>query len=349
MKSDAVRGTCLLMCPESEIQMRQREGLVHVLETRDRREVRKGERIMADRRRMVKSYSRSAAGKDMLCADVLRPPPVLKRTINYLLSVAVCETNVAWPTVYEFVTDRLRSVRQDMVIQQPPAAVCCSILEPMVRFHAYAAYRLCEEPLEVYDPHLNATHLNESLKQLLVSYDASEISTMSPAQDQMEALYGLLHLGNVDALYRMLSLTPSKDGMLDIALQMSIARFHNNYVRVCRLMKHLPPLLACVAALHLPSIRRNALSVMNSAYSSKNLHFPVEHLGRLLLYESDKEVIEDCSHYGLRASDSSVTFLKGSFDFEAKDSKVKKLGFVDESIASVSLPELLLSDGDPES
>lgn len=64
--------------------------------------------------------------------------------------------------------------------------------------------------MEVFDAHLNRTQLNECLKQLLVCYDGvdGDAEELSPAREQMEALYGLLHLGNVDALYRLLSLRP---------------------------------------------------------------------------------------------------------------------------------------------
>lgn len=40
------------------------------------------------------------------------------------------------------------------------------------------------------------------------------------------------------------------------ALQMSLSYFEGNWVRICRLMVELPALLACIAALHLPNIRR---------------------------------------------------------------------------------------------
>lgn len=62
----------------------------------------------------------------------------------------------------------------------------------------------------MFDGHLNRTQLNECLKQLLVCYDGvdGDAKELSPAREQMEALYGLLHLGNVDALYRLLSLRP---------------------------------------------------------------------------------------------------------------------------------------------
>lgn len=43
--------------------------------------------------------------------------------------------------IYDFILDRLRAVRQDMIIQNFPVADSISILQPIVRFHAYAAYR----------------------------------------------------------------------------------------------------------------------------------------------------------------------------------------------------------------
>lgn len=43
-------------------------------------------RNVPDRRKMVKMFSRSAAGKDLTNPEDLRPPPVLKKTVNYLLS-----------------------------------------------------------------------------------------------------------------------------------------------------------------------------------------------------------------------------------------------------------------------
>lgn len=44
-------------------------------------------------------------------------------------------------SVYDFVFDRLRAVRQDMVIQGIVGADAIDILEKIVRFHLYASYR----------------------------------------------------------------------------------------------------------------------------------------------------------------------------------------------------------------
>lgn len=66
----------------------------------------------------------------------------------------------------------------------------------------------------MFDPVLNKTHLNETLKQLLVFYDEMAMerdgSKLDPTVDQMEALYGVLHMGYEDALLRMLSFKVQK-------------------------------------------------------------------------------------------------------------------------------------------
>jgi len=46
-----------------------------------------------------------------------------------------------WCVVYDFVFDRLRAVRQDLVIQGLSSADSIMVLEPIVRFHSYAGYR----------------------------------------------------------------------------------------------------------------------------------------------------------------------------------------------------------------
>lgn len=60
--------------------------------------------------------------------------------LNVYCSVATA-LNVPWIVIYDFIMDRLRAVRQDMVIQNLSAADSISLLQPMIRFYALAAYR----------------------------------------------------------------------------------------------------------------------------------------------------------------------------------------------------------------
>lgn len=54
---------------------------------------------------------------------------------------------------------------------------------------------------------------------------------------------------------------------------------------------------------------------MTTAYSSKNLKVPAEHLKKLLLYNSLEDLFLDCKHFGVSCNkkEGCVQFLKGSF------------------------------------
>ena len=74
-------------------------------------------------------------------------------------------------SVYDFVFDRLRAVRQDLVVQQGDFRssrdpVVAQILELCVKFHLIAGYR-CSE-VSGFDSRTNFAHLLECLKALLV-------------------------------------------------------------------------------------------------------------------------------------------------------------------------------------
>lgn len=51
-------------------------------------------------------------------------------------------TDHSWLFLYEFVYDRLRAVRQDMVIQRIAGPAAVHILQTIAQFHIYAGYRL---------------------------------------------------------------------------------------------------------------------------------------------------------------------------------------------------------------
>ena len=50
-----------------------------------------------------------------------------------------------WSFLYEYVFDRLRAVRQDMVIQNIEGQDAIQILQIAVRFYIYAGYRLATD------------------------------------------------------------------------------------------------------------------------------------------------------------------------------------------------------------
>ena len=48
----------------------------------------------------------------------------------------------SWPVAYEFIVDRLRAVRQDMIIQNTNSKERLLLLEAMIPFYIESQYRL---------------------------------------------------------------------------------------------------------------------------------------------------------------------------------------------------------------
>uniref|UniRef100_A0A914S9U3 SAC3/GANP/THP3 conserved domain-containing protein n=1 Tax=Parascaris equorum TaxID=6256 RepID=A0A914S9U3_PAREQ len=55
--------------------------------------------------------------------------------------VSEYDSREAWPDVYEFVSDRLRAIRQDMIVENLDAEKSILLLESMIPFYAEAEYR----------------------------------------------------------------------------------------------------------------------------------------------------------------------------------------------------------------
>lgn len=340
-----IKGTCTDMCPVRERKLREKEGLLHLFELPIGTPLQPAPK--AHPYLTVKSFSRSAAGQHTPHQDDLRSPAVLYKTVCHLLTNIIERQGIEWCIVYDFVFDRLRAVRQDLVIQGLGSVDSIKVLEPIVRFHSYAGYRLCAEPLSKFDPAINLTHSLECLKRLLMLYgEVQQDCHDTPgteARAEMEALYLLLTLGNSETLSRSLHLPGElrKHPALKTAFSMSLALWCGNYIRACALLPRLSPLLMCVAAQQLPLIRRQALQEMSCAYSSRNLTFPLGTLRALLLYKTNEQVESDCRRYSILVKDNDVSFWKGAFQPNTHGPCLN-VECVDTALQSCDLPGLLL-------
>lgn len=131
---------------------------------------------------------------------------------------------------YDFIFDRLRAIRQEIVMQNYNAQQTIKFLQPMIMFLSYSRYKLCEETVDNFDPKICDQHLQECLKRALVCYD--EISVVNLKQIEInsrafiEALYQIFNLGSLDALSRCLTL-PKEIRYLQnsLTLQLKIKMF----------------------------------------------------------------------------------------------------------------------------
>ena len=104
--------------------------------------------------------------------------------------------------LYDFLFDRLRSVRQDLVVQSAPDDVQLHILATCVRFHLVFGHLLAQH--STFSQHLNSQHQLECLKSCLVlgetsSSSSSSSSSRSQEESDMETMQCLYLLTNLDS------------------------------------------------------------------------------------------------------------------------------------------------------
>ncbi|KAJ3599254.1 hypothetical protein NHX12_033217 [Muraenolepis orangiensis] len=306
----APRGTCQSMCPKRELQERESQNRLHRFETlagteRDRRP-------RADPLRAVKEYSRPAAGKDSARSSDLRPPALLFKTVCYLIDdIATMPGRTPWTEAYNFVFDRLRSVRQDMIIQRTAGPDCVAVLERTVRLLVYASFRLCGEPLRRYDPRFNDTQLQESLSWLMQGY-AKEPGPHAN-QEEFQALSCSRVLQHTMELPKRLRTSPA----VALALSINRAFSERNPVRLLRLARRLSFLQSCALHRHVAACHRDLLLVYSHGLSGRNCRFPLRRLAELLGLEDATATAAGqlCQAAGLQVhqGDQTVVFSKTGF------------------------------------
>ncbi|XP_051165414.1 germinal-center associated nuclear protein [Leptopilina boulardi] len=340
-------GTCMAMCPKSERLMREEKRLLHIFERKEEK---------ADPTKTVKCFNRPAAGRTMTDLSELRPKPVLIMTMNYLFTKIATRADYNWSFIYDFIFDRLRAIRQDLVIQRINPLDTIEILEPIVRFHVYAAQRLCTHSISTFDPKINNQHLLECLKHLLVCYDECSNVTLNDFnineslrnlnlndnRTQMEAIYILVNLGEINSLTRGLNLPIKYKESREVkqAMEISFSAYLNNYVRTCRLISTLSPLLKCAALCNLRKIRRVALEIMSVGYNSRTLSFPEEKLQEILLYRDIDQIRIDSRFFGFMYTNGNIFFEKEKFQNTDKIANPEML-FNEKELHKL-LPDILL-------
>ncbi|CAH2990945.1 unnamed protein product [Chilo suppressalis] len=322
--NDTIAGTCYSMCPQDEIDLRVRENSVHILE------------VIGPVKKLVKSYCRSAADSNMAVPRILRPYSTLKETLEYLLFEVLKRRDVPTVVLYDFINDRLRAIRQDMTIQRLLSKQCACLLEPMIRFYVYFAYRLYEQPINDFDPVLNKKYLLECMKWFLSCCDdmdqkgedkleelTAPFSNLNINKNEfdrtlVESLYILCNLYDIHPLLRYLSLPRDlkRDSMLNLSYNIAVANIKGDFINTCRLIDKLCPLTYCAIFLYLPEIQKHALQVLAYGYNSKQLTVPGEVLQTWLRFNNKDETLAVCRHYGLEIKNNAVRFARDSFKKE---------------------------------
>lgn len=162
-KATSTQGVCPDMCPEKERLSRISKHRVANFE------LEKGSKSTMNHSIAVKEYSRSSADQESPLPHELRPEPVLKLTMTYLLQniMDLCDdpdTSICdW---YHFLWDRTRSIRKDITQQELCSTETVLLVEQCARFHIHCAARLIAEEPQVFDQRINTENLTKCLQSL---------------------------------------------------------------------------------------------------------------------------------------------------------------------------------------
>ena len=300
-------GTCVLMCPPAERELRVRKNDIELFERRD-----PNDRNSSDETLAVKKYTRIV---DNVTPDMVRTRDALAMTASYLYGLLDDRPEVPFMLKSKFLWDRLRSVRQDLSLQAITDGFAERLLEQMARFAILSEHELCEETATVANPdghnsHLNVEQLAKTLTSLRHMYDdraARGVGTDCPgAEAEMFAFQLLLRIDshgryNVQRSEMLNDLRSARPAVLlssDVQLALAANRAYHadNIVEFFRLVQRASYLQACVLHKYFSKMRSRALEVMNATYGKQAM--PLAEVARLL-HTSAEEAEALAAHHGL--------------------------------------------------
>lgn len=321
---------CRDMCSAEERRFRERNGLLHRLELchlsdwdmymgSHRKKTARTDRIaefavpkkvggFTDQTRAVKQFKRSSAGENLMLGEEIRPTETLKLTIDYLCfdlierakEIKGMKTINIFGHYYDFVFDRLRSIRQDLVLQRAFDSNCLYLLERCIEFYlsSYYCYLIFKskesrEDVQSLERHfsvaINSKHLIECLSLLMKFYDHFQDYLWSRSRPLFETINLLADLDNFERNERFLALrkvSKSKD-LLDCNLIRVTERLRADYltgnmIKCLRLGRRCLPKaqLYSIAfyVLALPRIHLKLVQQICVGYRSPRTQVPVDTL-----------------------------------------------------------------------
>ncbi|EKM74835.1 hypothetical protein AGABI1DRAFT_132809 [Agaricus bisporus var. burnettii JB137-S8] len=174
-------GTCMDMCPRFERYRRERENNLFEWET-----IPGTKRI--NHKRAVKMYER-AAGDKTLPSD-LRPPKVLKKTLDYLFHDLL--PRGGFSQTYTFIRDRSRAVRNDLTLQHELGSIAIECHDRCARFHILALH--LERDKSGFSVALEEQQLMNTLQSLKEFYEEQRGHYESPTELEMRVYHRLIHI-----------------------------------------------------------------------------------------------------------------------------------------------------------
>ncbi|XP_055425839.1 germinal-center associated nuclear protein isoform X2 [Bubalus kerabau] len=332
-------GTCLDMCPEKERYMRETRSQLSVFEVVPGTD-------QVDHAAAVKEYSRSSADQEEPLPHELRPSGVLSRTMDYLVTQIMDQTEGGLRDWYDFLWNRTRGIRKDITQQHLCDPVTVSLIEKCTRFHIHCAHFMCEEPMSSFDAKINNENMTKCLQSLKEMYqDLRNKGVFCASEAEFQGYNVLLNLNKGDILREVQQFHPAVRNSPEVkfAVQAFAALNSNNFVRFFKLVQSASYLNACLLHCYFNQIRKDALRALNVAYTAstqRSTIFPLDGVVRMLLFRDGEEATDFLNCHGLTVSDGCVELNRSSFLEPEGLSKARKSVFITRKL-TVSVGEIV--------
>ncbi|KAL0238562.1 hypothetical protein GEMRC1_013035 [Eukaryota sp. GEM-RC1] len=185
--SNIITGKCLDMCPVSERRNREENHQLDPLE------ITPGQDHQTTPQLAVKAFPRSAAGTLQQDPQLLRPLPILKRTLSHLVSLLSSSQQPVVDTC-AFIFNRVRCIFQDFTVQELFIPDAIPLLEQITYTYLLLDYLLMDEDQPSSATALLYNQLNNVLHALLNIYDSLDGS--SPNEMYFRSISLLSGVGN---------------------------------------------------------------------------------------------------------------------------------------------------------
>ncbi|QDS70070.1 hypothetical protein FKW77_004455 [Venturia effusa] len=329
-------GTCQDLCPEFERMERITQKDAKPAEMVVGEDGKPTQKV--DESRMVKRFGRSAAGKGDQPPSELRPPVVLKRTVDYLFDTLINESGLA--TNQTFIWDRTRAIRNDFSIQQVTSTsdlrLAIECYEQIARFHVVSMHYVgtlpeSQAPGE-YNYQQDREQFDKTLLSLLRYYDKVRDRYRSPHEPELRACWIIFQIqNNISDLDDQVQTWPAdliRNPKIQHALSVyaaacevidgkgpfvgrartNILIAQQNWGRFWKLVgsKQISYLLSCVAELQFNTIRRIALHTILSAHqpgNRVNQDWTLNDMRRMLAFDSKDETQDFLQHYRIQVTE----------------------------------------------
>ncbi|OMO53787.1 SAC3/GANP/Nin1/mts3/eIF-3 p25 [Corchorus capsularis] len=317
--SRVIVGLCPDMCPESERAERERKGDLDQYERLD------GDRNQTSEFLAVKKYTRTAEREAIL----IRPMPVLHKTLEYLLKLLDQPYDDRFLGIYNFLWDRMRAIRMDLRMQHIFDQGAITMLEQMIRLHIIAMHELCEYTKgegfsEGFDAHLNIEQMNKTSVELFQMYDDHRKKGINiPTEKEFRGYYALLKLDKhpgykvepAELSLDLAKMTPEIRQTPEVLFARDVARAcrTGNFVAFFRLARRANYLQACLMHAHFAKLRTQALASLHSSLQN-NQGLPVTLVARWLgIEEEDVESLLDYYGFSIKEFEEPYMVKDGPF------------------------------------